>query len=81
MDFIFNKLSWLINKFGSKVPNVKVPFEKLTHFMDVINPYLAQANVIFPVDAVLLILIILGGIRAILLLVWTLEFIRKMLPF
>lgn len=81
MDFMMDKLSWLLDKFGAEVPQVNIPWEKLNTMMDVLNPYLAQANIIFPVDAILTMLIILGGIRAILLVIWSISFVRKMLPF
>jgi hypothetical protein len=81
MDFMMDKITWLLNKFNLKIPSFTIPWNKLTEMMDIINPYLAQANIIFPVDTILTILIIMGSIRAVLLVIWSLAFIRKMLPF
>lgn len=81
MSFFMDKISWLLDKFAGKIPQVEIPWEKFSSFMDIVNPYLSQANIIFPVDALLTILILYGTIRAILLIIWTVAFIRKLLPF
>ncbi|MEW9702926.1 hypothetical protein [Paenibacillus sp. SI8] len=81
MDFIYNKLSGILERFGASIPNFELPFNRLAEFMAVLNPHLAQANILFPVDAVVTILIILGAVRAVLLVIWGIEFVRKMLPF
>lgn len=81
MDFFMSKLSGMFDMFGAKIPQVNIPWAKFGQFMDVVNPYLAQANVIFPVDALLAMLVIWGTIRVALLIIWTISFIRRMLPF
>jgi hypothetical protein len=81
MDYMLDKVGWLLKKFGGKIPKVDIPWDKLTSMMDVINPYLAEANQIFPVDTLLTVLIIWAGLRAALFIIWTISFVRKLLPF
>lgn len=81
MDFMMDKLSWLLDKFGAKIPSITIPWEKFHAGMDLITPHLSTMNVLFPVDTILTILILWGTFRAILLIIWTITFVRKMLPF
>lgn len=81
MDFMLDKISWLLNKFSGKIKIPVIPWEKLNAMMEVVNPYLADANVIFPVDTIIQITLINMGIQAVMLLIWTITFVRKMLPF
>jgi len=81
MDFMMKKLAWLLDKFSSKIPDVNIPWEKLQIYQNILDEYLSQANMIFPVDAILAILIIYGAFRAALLVIWTIKFIRDLLPF
>lgn len=81
MDFMMNKLADLLNKFSGKIPSLNIPWDKFSHGMDVITPYLSKMNVLFPVDTILTILVLWGTFRAVLLVIWTITFFRKMLPF
>lgn len=76
-----NKLAELLDKFGSKIPSIDIPWEKFHNGMDLITPHLSTMNIIFPVDTILTILVLWGTFRAILLIIWSITFIRKMLPF
>lgn len=81
MDFMMKKLAWLLDKFSSKIPSVNIPWEKLAFYQNILDEYLSKANMIFPVDTIMTILIIYGAFRAALLVIWTLSFIRSLLPF
>lgn len=81
MDFMMNKLSELLEKFGSKLPALEMPWNNLAKYQAVIDQYLSQANVIFPVGAILTMLIAYGTLRAVLLAIWVIKFIRDLLPF
>lgn len=78
---MMNKLAGLFEKFGSKIPKAEVPWSDLTKYQSVLDEYLATANMIFPVQALLTILIAYGTFRAVLLVIWIISFIRSMLPF
>lgn len=81
MDWMMEKVAWIIDKFADKIPQINIPWERFESGMDVITPHLSKMNVIFPVDTILTILILWGTFRAVLLIIWTLSFIRKLLPF
>lgn len=81
MDFMLTQLSGLIDKLGGAIPNLAIPFEKLATFMAVLQPYLDEANILFPVSAIFTILVALASLRAVLMAIWVLKFIRSMLPF
>lgn len=81
MDFFMSKVTEIINRFSGMISVPVIPWENLQKFMDKITEYLSQANMIFPVDAILTILVIFVGICAVLLFIWALKFIRDLLPF
>lgn len=81
MDFFMSKVTEIIQKFSKKMDVPVIPWENLKIFMRRLDEYLADANMIFPVDTILTIMIILLGIFAVLLFVWALKFIRDLLPF
>lgn len=81
MNWFIDKIAWVMDKFGKKVPKADIPWDKLDSFMNTLTPYLADANILFPVDDILAMLIILMAIRAVLLAIWVIKFIRGLLPF
>lgn len=81
MDFFMSKVTEIINKFSKKITVPKIPWENLQRYMNTVTEYLADANILFPVDTILTILAIFVGICAVLLFVWALKFIRDLLPF
>jgi len=81
MDFLIGKVVWLLDKFGAEIHMPTIPFEKFSQFMTFMQPYMDQANVLFPVDDILVMLAIILGLRAVLWVIWAAAFIRKMLPF
>lgn len=70
-----------MNKFGAQIKMPPIPFDKFNTFMAFMQPYMAEANVLFPVDDILVMLAIILGIRAVLWIIWAAAFVRKMLPF
>ncbi len=76
-----NKLTGILNKFAGKIPSFNIPWHKFSQYMDTVTPYLSQMNVIFPIDTFLTILILWGTMRAVMLVIWGISFVRKMLPF
>lgn len=76
-----NNISGLLEKFGNKIPALNVPWHQYADQMSVITPYIAKANILFPIDTALTIISIRFVIAAILLIIWTIQFVRKMLPF
>lgn len=81
MSFMMEKIAWLLNKFSGKIPAVDIPWDNLSKYQTVLDEYLSQANILFPVDTLLTILIIYGVFRAALLVIWTISFVRSLLPF
>lgn len=81
MDFFMNKIADLLDQYGGQINIPVIPWEKLSEGMAIINQYLAEANRIFPVYELLFMLSILLGIKAVLILIWTVKFIRDLLPF
>lgn len=81
MDFMMNKISELLERFGSKIPALEMPWGNLNKYQAVLDEYLGQANMIFPVGAILTMLIAYGTLRAVLLAIWVIKFIRDLLPF
>lgn len=78
---MMNKISQMLEKFGSKIPKMEVPWDNLATYQLVLDEYLAQANMIFPVGTILTILIAYGTVRAVMLAIWVIKFIRDLLPF
>lgn len=81
LDFMMGKVTDLINKYASWVNIPHIPLEKFTEYMNLITKYLADANTIFPVDDILLILAILIGLTVVFFIIWGIAFVRKLLPF
>ena len=81
MDRLLQVIIDMVGRFGGAVTPPTIPFDKLYSMMDVLMPYLNKANSIFPVDDILFIFVILGGIRIVLIVLWSIKFIRSMLPF
>lgn len=81
MNFLMSKITEWLNKASSAIEVPEIPWHKFEEMMQVVNPYLSQANILFPVDAILLMLIIFAGIRVVLIVLWGLQFIRGMFPF
>jgi hypothetical protein len=81
MNWFIDKITSILDRFGDKIPSVNFQWEKFDQFMNVLTPYLADANVIFPVDDVLVMLGILLSVRAVLFAIWCIKFIRDLLPF
>lgn len=76
-----NTLAGIFDRFSDRIPNFEMPFNKYYTYWPMIEGYLIQANSIFPVDAILSMLIILGTLRGVLLVIWTIKFVRQLLPF
>lgn len=81
MDFMLGKITELINKYAEGFNVPEIPIDRFNYYMGVISNFLAQANTIFPVDDLLVILGILIGLTAVMFVIWTISFIRKLLPF
>lgn len=81
MDRLLDVVIDLVVQFGGAIPIPEIPWDKLTSMMDFLMPHLIKANSLFPVDEIFQCLIVLGGIRIILVILWSVKFIRSMLPF
>lgn len=81
MDFMMSKVTELINKYASWVNVPHVPLDRFNYYMGVISNFLGQANSIFPVDDLLLMLAILIALTVVFFIIWGISFIRKLLPF
>lgn len=81
MDFLIDKVVGILDKFKMKIKPPSIPWEKYNQAMDFLGGYLADANVIFPVDDLMVMVGIVVAIRAVLFVVWGISFVRKMLPF
>lgn len=81
MDFFMNFIADILKRFGSKIPTVDFNFDKFPEMLAKIQPYLAEANIIFPIDDLLLMVIIITGLWSILMVIWMIQFIRNLLPF
>lgn len=81
MDFMLGKVTELINKYADGIDLPHIPLEQFNYFMAVISNFLAQANSIFPVDDVLIMLGILIALCAVMFVIWIIFAIRKLLPF
>lgn len=81
MSYFFDKIASLADKFRLKIPSLDIPWDKLGEMMSRVNPYLADANQIFPVDAILTCLGIWCVLQVVLLTIWVFKFLRDLLPF
>lgn len=81
MDRLLQVIIDMVGRFGGAVTAPDIPWSKLYSMMDVLQPYLSEANILFPVDDILLMMIIFGAIRIVLIVLWSIKFIRSMLPF
>lgn len=80
MDRLIDVVIDMVKLFGGAVEIPAIPWDKLYSMMDKLMPYLNKANSIFPVDDIFQIFIILGAIRLILVILWSIKFVRSMLP-
>lgn len=80
MDRLLDIIIDMVGRFGGSITAPDIPWNKLYSMMDVLMPYLRKANSIFPVDDILAIFVILGAIRIVLIVLWSIKFIRSMLP-
>ncbi|MEI7028341.1 hypothetical protein [Paenibacillus sp. y28] len=81
MDFLIGKLTWLLDKYAGQMSMPSIPYSSYSGYLAVMQPYISEANVLFPVDDILLMLSIILGIRAVLWIIWGVVFIRNLLPF
>lgn len=81
MNEFLSYLTKITKKAGAIMPDFSLPIEKVNQYMEVINPILADANILFPVDDILAAFIVLGTLRITLLVIWVFKFVRDLLPF
>jgi hypothetical protein len=81
IDGILNNMSTFLEKVAKWIPKINIPWSKLTEKWSFIEQYIKQANVFFPLDALLTVIGLVITFLGVMLIIWGIKFLRELMPF
>lgn len=81
IDGMFNYMSSFLESVADWVQPITIPWGKLTEKWAVFQPYITKWNTILPLDSLMTVAGLIISFITIILIIWTIKFIKSFIPF